>query len=368
MQAAPDDEAANSGASEAGGTPGRWTRRRVIGRLVLLVAFGVSLYLVTPGLLALFGTIPQLRDVFPAWFLAVGILEALAFVSIWELTRVALKTHSWVDVLCSQLAGNALSRALPGGAATGGPLQLQMLTRAGFEPATTTTALTAVGLLSTATLFVLPVLAIVPMLFGLAVDSRLVRGAILGAVIGAFLIAGGSVLLTSDRVIRGVGASIDWLVRRYRKLRHRPAPTESMADRVLDARNFVRDALSSSWKRALPAALGNQLFDYLALYASLLAVGAYADPALVLLAYVAGAALAMVPFTPGGLGFVEAGLTGVLSLAGVSPDHAVLAVLLYRLFSYWLPLPAGVVASTAFSRRHRLASPGAAAPDEPTPA
>jgi membrane protein YqaA with SNARE-associated domain len=37
------------------------------------------------------------------------------------------------------------------------------------------------------------------------------------------------------------------------------------------------------------------------------------------------------------------------------PDHAVLAVLLYRLFSYWLPLPAGLVASILFRRRHRLA-------------
>ena len=347
MQAAPDDHGSSAAAPTA-----RSNRRRTIGRIVLLVAFAVSLYFVLPGLLALFGAIPQLREVFPAWFLAVAVLEALAFASIWELTRVALKTKRWFDVVCSQLAGNALSRALPGGAATGGPLQLQMLTRAGFDAATTTTALTAVGLLSTATLFVLPVVAIIPMLFGLAVDSRLIRGAILGAAIGAFLIAGGSVLLTSDRVIRGFGNFIDTLIRRYRSLRRQPAPTEAVADRVVDARDFVRDALSSEWKRALPAALGNQLFDFLALYASLLAVGAHPDPTLVLLAYVAGAALAMVPITPGGLGFVEAGLTGVLALAGVSPDHAVLAVLLYRLFSYWAPLPAGVIASTAFSRRH----------------
>jgi uncharacterized protein (TIRG00374 family) len=76
------------------------------------------------------------------------------------------------------------------------------------------------------------------------------------------------------------------------------------------------------------------------------------NPALVLLAYVAASALTMIPITPGGLGFVEAGLTGVLALAGVPPDHAVVATLLYRLFSYWAPLPAGVVASALFRRRH----------------
>ncbi len=103
----------------------------------------------------------------------------------------------------------------------------------------------------------------------------------------------------------------------------------------------------------MPAALGNQLFDFLALYVSLLAVGSHVDPVLVLLAYVAGSTLAMIPITPGGLGFVEAGLTGVLTLAGVTPDHAVLATLLYRLFQYWMPLPAGLVASIMFRRRHR---------------
>ena len=105
----------------------------------------------------------------------------------------------------------------------------------------------------------------------------------------------------------------------------------------------------------MPAAFGNQLFDYGALYTSLWAVGAHVDPLLVLLAFVAASALAMIPLTPGGLGFVEGGLIGVLTLAGVSPEHAVVGTLLYRLFSYWLPLPAGVIASYLFSRYHRRA-------------
>ena len=60
----------------------------------------------------------------------------------------------------------------------------------------------------------------------------------------------------------------------------------------------------------------------------------------------------MIPLTPGGLGFVESGLTGVMSLAGVPFDQAVLATLLYRVFSYWLPMPAGLVAAVIFKRRH----------------
>lgn len=326
------------------------SRGKIIVRVLILVVTGVALYLVLPGLIAMFGSLPQLETVFPAWFVPIFLLEAAAFVSIWELMRIALDTDKWFDVACAQLTGNALSRALPGGAATGGTTMYQMLTRSGFDGSTTSTALTAVGLLSTATLFVLPVLALPAVLFGLAVRSELLQGALLGGALGIFLLTGASILLVSDRTVRNLGRFLDWCMRRIPR---RPEPEPDLATRLVDSRNFVRTALAESWKRAVPAALGNQLFDFLALYLSLLAVGSRVDPVLVLLAFVAGSALAMIPITPGGLGFVEAGLTGVLTLAGVTAEHAVLATLLYRLFSYWLPLPAGLVASIIFRRRHR---------------
>ena len=57
------------------------------------------------------------------------------------------------------------------------------------------------------------------------------------------------------------------------------------------------------------------------------------------------------PLTPGGLGFVEAGLTGTLALAGVGAGAAVVATLAYRLVSFWLPIPAGGVAAVIHKRR-----------------
>jgi uncharacterized protein (TIRG00374 family) len=319
-------------------------------RVLLLLVTLIALYLVLPGLIDLFGDLPRLRTVFPAWFVPIFVLEAASFVCIWELTRIALDTDGWFDVACAQLTGNALSRALPGGAATGGTTQFQMLARAGYDRATASTAITALGLLTTATLFALPVLALPSILFGVAIDSQLLSGAIFGGVVGIFILTGASVLLISDRVVASVGRVLDWLLVRVlrRDPRHPP-----LRQRLVESRDYVRHALQDSWKRAVPAALGNQLFDFLALYVSLLAVGSHVDPVLVLLAYVAASALAMIPVTPGGLGFVEAGLTGVLTLAGVTPNDAVLATLLYRLFQYWLPLPAGLVASILFRRRHR---------------
>ena len=71
-----------------------------------------------------------------------------------------------------------------------------------------------------------------------------------------------------------------------------------------------------------------------------------------LLAFCGAQILAQIPVTPGGLGFVEAGLTAMLKLAGVPAGAAVLATFAYRLFSYWLPLPLGAVGFAAHRRRY----------------
>jgi uncharacterized protein (TIRG00374 family) len=328
------------------------SRRRLIGRIVFLVVTLIAFYFVLPGLLATFDALPRLRDVYPAWFVVVLLLESASFVCLWELQRIALRTNSWFAIAASHTAANAVNRAVPGGVAAGGALQLRMLHQAGFDIPTATTALTATGLLSTGILFALPVLAL-PMLPFVAINEQLVEGALLAVVMFLVLLAFSAVLIRSDRAIAAVGRSVSWVAARFRVTN---AP--KLADRVVESRDVVRDALRDSWRRAVPAAAANQLLDFLALEASLLAVGADIDPLLVLLSYVTAATLSMIPITPGGLGFVEAGLTGVLTLAGATPDEAVLATLLYRLFSYWLPIPVGLGASIWFSRRYRPSPAG----------
>lgn len=72
----------------------------------------------------------------------------------------------------------------------------------------------------------------------------------------------------------------------------------------------------------------------------------------VLLAYASANLLGMIPITPGGLGFVEAGLVGLLTLAGVSAAIAAVATFAYRLVGFWLPLPAGLAAYLLARRRY----------------
>ena len=101
----------------------------------------------------------------------------------------------------------------------------------------------------------------------------------------------------------------------------------------------------------MAGAAGRWLFDWLALVTALAAVGQHPRPTLILLAFCAAQLLAQIPITPGGLGVVEAGLTGFLVVIGVPASAAAVATLAYRLVSYWLALPAGGVAYLVHRRR-----------------
>ena len=107
----------------------------------------------------------------------------------------------------------------------------------------------------------------------------------------------------------------------------------------------MREVLGERWWQALLLASGRWVLDYLTLLAALTAVDAIPRPSTVLLAFCAAQFLGTLPLTPGGLGFVEAGLTGTLALAGVPAGAAVVATLAYRLVSFWLPIPAGASAA-----------------------
>ncbi|RBY77268.1 hypothetical protein DQ238_15355 [Geodermatophilus sp. TF02-6] len=79
----------------------------------------------------------------------------------------------------------------------------------------------------------------------------------------------------------------------------------------------------------------------LSLYLSTRAFGGGLDLATVGAVYLAGAAIAAVAPTPGGLGALEAALIAGLVAAGMDHTIAVPAVFLYRLTTFWLPILPG---------------------------
>jgi uncharacterized protein (TIRG00374 family) len=77
--------------------------------------------------------------------------------------------------------------------------------------------------------------------------------------------------------------------------------------------------------------------DMFCLWAALQAFHVQTSVAPVVLAYATGYVATLVPLPTGGLGSVEAAMTFALVAVGVGLSPALLGVVTYRLFSYWLP-------------------------------
>jgi len=333
---------------------------RVALRVVLLLATAVSLYLLFPSLVALFTQWHSLADLDPWWLLLAVVFESASVTALWEVQRIALRTPSWFAVGTAQLAGNAAGTVVPGGAATAGAVSYRLLVRAGVRGDDVAGGLTAVVIANTTTILAFPVLALPAIVGGVSAPRGLLQTAYVGAGAFVLVIAAGLAAFLWDRPLLVVGRGVDAVARHLPGKRH----THGTGERLLRQRDGLRQAFGARWPLALCAIVGKPAFDYLGLVCCLAAVGTRPDPALVLLAYSAASLLALIPFTPGGLGFVEAGLTGLLTLAGATAHQAVVATLAYRLLTFWLPIPLGGIAYLLHRRRYGTdgASASATAP------
>ena len=316
------------------------------------------IYTLMPLLVDVFSSASGLKDVAPGWFVVMLLLETGSFVAAWGLTRLAVRGLTWRVASASQLASNSASRVLPGGAVIASAIYYRMLRRAGIEAGNAVAALTVNSLISTLVLFALPAIAAVIAAFTVPVPAGLVPVAVGGAVIFATLLIFGFLALRFDAPLRLATRTVQAVAARFAVLGRRPRTTslDRSPDRqaaVLARRDEINDLLGPRWRRAISLAALNWLLDYFALVAALYAVGARPHLSIVLLAYSVAAVLGMIPITPGGLGFVEAGLAAALTVAGLPVSASLLATLAYRLVAFWLPIPVGGVAYLLFRRRYR---------------
>jgi hypothetical protein len=320
------------------------------GRIAYLLVSAATLYALAPKLLDVFAETPNLTRLSWPWLLVMVIVEIGSFVCMWWLIRIALPDVSWFTASTAQLAGAAVSKTVPGGAAVGAALQFRMLAASGIRIGTAGSTMAATSIISTGTLFALPVVALVLAFFGAPIPKGLTLVAWGGGMIFLFLVGVGTIIVTTDRPLQVIGGWVEAIADRVADRLGRHSPFH--IDLLFDERDRVKAELGERWGRALVASAGNWLLDYLVLVTALQAVGSEPRLSLVLLAYGVAAVLAMIPITPGGLGFVEAGLVGTLTLAGVPASDALLATLAYRLVSYWMLLPSGLVAWFLFRRRY----------------
>ena len=324
--------------------------KTVAKRAAAVAVAGLAIYLVFPAITEVLASWPRLSTLHPWWITAAIAAEIAHFCCTFALQRMALRTRAWFPVITSQLASNAITLIMPGGAAVGAAVQYRMLAASGQDMSSTVGGLAAFSLLGVGGLLALPIFALPVILLGAPTDRGLENAAFLGAAGFVVFAAFGAVLLAYDTPLRWAGRVAQRLANLV--LRKRP-PLEGLDRTLLAQRDEIRAVLGRQWWQALLLSAGRLAFDYLCLLLALRATGSHPRPSLILVAYSAAGIIGMIPATPGGLGLVEAGLTGLLVLAQVNSSQAVLATLAYRIASYWVPLAAGPIAYGLFRIRYR---------------
>jgi uncharacterized protein (TIRG00374 family) len=320
----------------------------VVKRAIAVVVAGLGIYLVLPSLTRVLAAWPRLSTLNPIWFaVAVG-AEVASFACTFALQRVALGTRRWFAVVTAGLSSNAITLIFPGGEAAGAAVEYRMLSTAGVDSGAAVGGLTALAVLGVASLLGLPILALPAILLGAPVSRGLVNAAFLG--IAGFVVVAvlGIIVLTTDGPLTITGRAVERL---WKRIFPRRRPLTGLDKQLLHGRDELRAGLGRNWRRAVVLSAGRLGFDYFCLLAALHATASHPRASLVLLAYSLAGVVGLLPITPGGLGIVEASLSGLLILAGVAGGDAFLATLTYRLASYWLPLLAGPVAFALFRRR-----------------
>ena len=145
--------------------------------------------------------------------------------------------------------------------AASGTLQYQMLIRAGLPSGRIASALASVSVLLFGTVLALPLLSLPAIIGGTPVAKGLAQAAYLGA--GLFvLVLIGILVFVWDRPLRVVGRAATWVLNRTIRRKHH---VDGLAERLLHERDSLRVAFGARWKRAVVAAGGRWILEYLAL-------------------------------------------------------------------------------------------------------
>jgi len=111
---------------------------------------------------------------------------------------------------------------------------------------------------------------------------------------------------------------------------------------------------NGAWLRPACCSLMVLIFDLLCLRYAFLAAGHVLDVSLLVAGYGVPLLLGRASFVPGGIAVIEVAMAALFAGLGVPANVAVVAVLAYRLFSFWLPALIGIpIAATLQSRRRK---------------
>ncbi len=277
-----------------------------------------------------------LLAIFAGWFL-------VAYVFVFLSTLPGLRFREGFVV---QTTATAINNSLPAGGAIALPVTYSQFLSWGFAPEAVTAALLTAGVWDQLARMAVPVLAVA----AIAITGNALWWMWLVSIGGVIYVVGAiwlvALVLRSEKaaVTLGtwLGRIVNWGLERIGR-----GPLNVVAA-TLTFRDNVQHVAQYRWKWVTAATIANHA-SMAALFAvSLRAVGVTSEDVSLpwlLLGFALGRLLVMIPVSPGGLGLVDLGFIGLISLgwgAGANADLISAGVLLYRALSYLPPIVVGI--------------------------
>jgi uncharacterized protein (TIRG00374 family) len=320
--------------------------KRIAQTLVVVLLLVVAIYVLVPKVFDTQNALDKLGDANAIWIAVALAFNVLAFFSYVALFRGVVGERvlhlEWREAYQITMAGLAATRLFSAGGAGGIVLTYWALRKAGMPRRQTACRMVAFLVLLYAVYMLVLVLDGILLRTGVLNGTHpagltIVPAALAGAAIAVFLLFA----LIPEDVERRLGAFAQgYRFARYaQRLASGPA---TLASGTRTAIGFVRNP--SRGGLAVLGAVGFWAANIGILWAAFHAYAADVPLGVVVQGFFIGMVANLVPFAPGGVGAVDAGMIGSFVLFDVPGAEVFAAVLTYRLIAFWLPIPPGIVA------------------------
>jgi uncharacterized protein (TIRG00374 family) len=331
-----------------------FTTRRLVQTIVAVFILLGGIYFLFPKLIGLGDSLERLDEADPVWIAVAIVFNVLAYSTYFALFKAVVGGDAlrlrWRETYEINMAGVAGTLLFSAGGAGGVAVTYWALRKAGMQRRDVARRMVAFVSLHYA---FYPIALIV---FGILLRTGVLNGkssvelTIIPAAVAGFLLVVGVLvtLIPADAEER--------LARFAHTDRHRQwLRTAGKVPATLG--EGFRYALSlfthpSRGGLAVVGAAGYWAFSIGVLWACFHAFGVQVPLAVVVQGYFLGMVANLFPLAPAGVGAVDAGMIGAFVLFGIPEETVFPAILIFRLVSFWMPIPPGIFAF--FQLRHTV--------------
>jgi uncharacterized protein (TIRG00374 family) len=335
--------------------------RRIAIYTGVVAAFVIGLYIALPAALS---GLSDMRDVVsdadPVWIviaLGFNVLSFAAYIALfrgvvggeWEDEAESGPRLDWAVSYQITMAGLAATRLFAAAGAGGIALTYWALRKAGMLRRDAAQRMVAFLALQYGVYMVAIVICGVLLRVGVLpgpnpVGMTIVPAALAGVVIVLYVL----VSLTPRDIERRLATWSSGYRRRAIWLRRLATGPALIADGTRTAIAIVRDP--SRGPLAVAGAVGFWAANIAVLWACFHAFGQPVPKAVLVQGFFVGMAANLLPFFPGGVGSVDAGMIGAFLAFGLPSSTVIVSVLAYRVIAFWLPILPGAVAYVQLRR------------------